>query len=287
MRRALAALAAAGALGAAAEDARWYAKIDNDVLFHTDRWYSSGVRIARVAAEPGGASEWGLLHEVYTPEAKRFVPSVTLDRAPTARLLASHARHWSDDDRFATVEADLGVRGEGAGGERVTDAIHRVISAPHVDWSRETRSQVDASLAATDTRRFGFVDLHYGAVVGTERTFAHAGLQVNAGPAVVPSETLRYVATPPFALTGGARAGWGAFAGASVRGVARDRLLDRGYDPMLPPPERRRTVARAAMGASYAGPWGIVSLVAMQESREFAAQREPQRFGSLVVHIPF
>ena len=287
MRRVLAALAAAGALGAAAEDARWYAKIDNDVLFHTDRWYSSGVRIARVAAEAGGASEWGLLHEVYTPEAKRFVPSVTLDRAPTARLLASHARHWSDDAHFLTLEGDLGVRGAGAQGERVTDAIHRIISAPRVDWSRETRSQIDASLAATDTRRFGIVDLHYGAVAGTERTFAHAGLQVNAGPVAVPSEALRYVATPPFALAGGAREGWGAFAGASVRGVARDRLLDRSYDPTLPPPERRRAVARAAVGAAHAGRWALVSLTVVQESREFTAQRGPQRFGSLVVHIPF
>ena len=35
-------------MGARADgDIHWYAQIDNDVAFQTDRWYTSGVRIAR------------------------------------------------------------------------------------------------------------------------------------------------------------------------------------------------------------------------------------------------
>ena len=77
-------LAAASAAAAAQDAPRWYLQFDNDVPFATDRWYSSGLRLARVEDRGGHALEWGVVHEVYTPEAKRFAPG-TLDRAPAAR----------------------------------------------------------------------------------------------------------------------------------------------------------------------------------------------------------
>ena len=77
MRRAaaLAALALAATSAPAADDARWYTQIDNDLVFHTDRWYSSGVRIARVQpTSEGRYFEIGILHEVYTPDTKSLAP---------------------------------------------------------------------------------------------------------------------------------------------------------------------------------------------------------------------
>ena len=47
MRIAAAALALAAAGAARGDDAQWYLRVDNDVPFATDRWYTSGVRIAR------------------------------------------------------------------------------------------------------------------------------------------------------------------------------------------------------------------------------------------------
>ena len=81
-------LLAAAPAAHADEDARWYLQIDNDVVFGTDRWYTSGARVARVA----DGIEWGVAQEIYTPDAKHWTPG-TIDRIPTARLLASVARH--------------------------------------------------------------------------------------------------------------------------------------------------------------------------------------------------
>ena len=41
MKLACAALLLASGAGAAAEEARWYVRTDNDVAFGTDRWYTS------------------------------------------------------------------------------------------------------------------------------------------------------------------------------------------------------------------------------------------------------
>lgn len=282
MRRALPLALACCAFAAHAEDARWYLQVDNDVLFATDRWYSSGVRLARVAPRADGAMEWGAVHEVFTPEAKFFAAG-DVDRAPAARLVAYGARHWDTASVFATVEGQLGIRGKGAQGEAVTRAIHRVIAAPKVDWSREVSTRADARLAGTATHRLGPFAAHYGLVLGNELAFAHVGAQLSAGPAPLMSQALRHVATPPFANA----QGWGAFAGASVRALARDRTLDLGYDPTVPPPDERRTVTRIAAGASYTSTWGAVSLTAVQDSRAFDQQREPQRYGVLAVHVAF
>ncbi|HET7401610.1 MAG TPA: lipid A-modifier LpxR family protein, partial [Usitatibacter sp.] len=127
-------LAATGA--AAAEGARWYLQVDNDVVFGTDRWYTSGVRLGRVTPYGEGELELGFLHEVYTPEQRHWAPGVA-DRAPTARALLYGARHLRAGDSFSTLEADVGVQGPGAAGHSTTDFVHQVIPAPDVDWSRQ------------------------------------------------------------------------------------------------------------------------------------------------------
>jgi len=88
MRRLLGAFMAFAALAAhaAEKDTRWYLQMDNDFFFGTDRSYSSGLRLGRVAGEGEIQVEWGLLQEVYSPEGKYWTPG-TDDRAPTARLL--------------------------------------------------------------------------------------------------------------------------------------------------------------------------------------------------------
>src|SRR6185503_2564719 len=179
---AAAALLAVGVAHAADGEARWYVRIDNDVAFETDRWYSSGVRIARVRQ----GWELALEQDVYTPEGKR---RDIVDRSPAARLVASLARHYEGEGSLLTLEADAGVRGPSAGGKQATAAIHHIVHAPFVDWSRQLPDRFDGSLTFARTQALGALALraHFGATVGTQLTFAHAGIEARIGDPRAPS----------------------------------------------------------------------------------------------------
>lgn len=287
MRRLIAAAClAAVPAGAAAADPRWYLQVDNDVAVATDRWYTSGVRIARVADHDGYELEWGVSQEIYTPEARQFRFGV-IDRAPAARLRLGLARHDRTAASLRTLALALGVRGPAALGREASETIHRVVSAYEVDWSRQGDNRLDAELAFAQSHAFDAVELHYGAVLGNQMTHVHAGAALRAGAAsAVSTPVLRFAPTPPVAP--GARAqGWGAFVGASVRAVARNALLDTGYDPFAENPVRKRAVLRAAAGVAWSQPWGDATFAVAFDTREFASQREPHGFGALAVHLAF
>lgn len=280
----LAAVVFAGAsLAALADDApRWYLQHDNDVAFATDRWYTSGVRLARVQDRGDHTLEWGLLQEIYTPEAKKFSPG-TVDRAPAARLLASLARHDTWGECFQTLELAIGVRGPAAQGRRATDLVHRLVAAPDVDWTREESNRLAVQLSAVRSQGVGGAVAHYGAVVGSERSFGHAAAELRIGADMAP-QLLRFAATPPPAS---GSPGWGAFVGVGARAVVRDELLSRGYDSQLPAPQRERFAGRLAAGVGTVQRWGSVLFALAMDTREFEGQRVPHRFGSLVIHLDF
>jgi len=285
LRRLVAALAAALALPVVAGEsdaARWYLQVDNDVVFHTDRWYTSGVRLGRVAPQGAHEIEWSVLQEIYTPEAKHFVPG-TVDRAPSGRLLLGVAWHERGPACFETFELALGVRGPSAEGEQVTRAVHHLAPAPYVNWSREDADKFDAQVTAVHSQRVGSGTFHVGGVAGTTRIFAHAGAQWDFG-APIESAVMRFAPTPP-PTTG--ESAWGGFVGASARVAARDEMLDRPYDPTTPAPDMRRGVGRIAAGVGMVRKWGSVVFALAADSREFAEQRTWQRFGSLTVHVDF
>jgi hypothetical protein len=258
--------------------------VDNDVPFTTDRWYTSGVRIARVS----GTVEWGLMQEVYTPDAKHWAPGVS-DRVPVGRLLASFALHDRGVGHFQTLEIAAGVRGPAALGRQATEAIHRLIPAPEVDWSRQLENRFDAQVAAVRSQSLGSdrVKAHVGAVLGRDVAFAHGGIELRVGASeAVSSPLLRFAPTPPW--TDGAQAhGLSAMLGASARAVARNALLQRDYDPFGPGLAKRRSIARLVAGVSWSQPWGAVTFELAQDSREFGAQPAPHRFGSLALHVVF
>lgn len=265
---------------ASAGEARWYVQLDNDVVFDTDRWYTSGVRIARV----NEGIEVGVLQEVYTPEGGRFAHGVD-DRRPAGRLLASVAKHWTSVDAFQTFEIMAGVRGPSALGRQTTRAIHRLIPAPFVDWSRQFGDEFDGAIVAERSQRTGPFTWHAGAQLGNQVAFAHGGLEARFGPAAgFASRLLRFAATPDL----GVGSGWAAYAGASIRGVGRNKLLSGNYDPRLRfPIDMERAVWRLAAGVAWRAAWGAVTFDLAQDSREFSQQREPQRFGSLAVQFAF
>ena len=289
MKRLAAGLAAFAALGASAGDApsRWYVQMDNDFFFGTDRNYSSGLRLARVAGHGEIQVEWGLLQEVYSPEGKYWAPG-TDDRAPTARLLAYGARHRLVPSFFETLELAVGVRGPSALGEQVTDIAHKWADAAEVDWSRQEGDEIDVQFSAVRSHPVGDFHLHYGAVLGNQQAFAHGGVEWRhgTGSAVAAlSPLLRFAATPPPPTA--AAPGWAVFAGASVRAIAHNAMIERNYDPLGPELEPKRGVARAAAGVAWVGSWGAVTFGLAVDTREFDAQREVQAFGSLTAHVRF
>jgi hypothetical protein len=285
--RCAALLAALGLAADAAAQARWHVQVDNDAIFATDRWYSSGMRLARVTHEGPVQLEWGLLHEIYTPEAKHWRPGVD-DRAPTARLLAYAARHRQCDGFLETLELDLGVRGPAAGGRQILRAVHEIIDAREIDWSRQEPDRLDVQLAAVRSHPLAAFHFHYGAVAGNSNAFVHGGIEwcIGAGPALAAlSPAMRYAATPPPPAS---VSSWAIFAGASVRGVVRNALIRRNYDPLGPELEPRRAVGRAALGLVWIDDDDFsTTLTVATDTREFSAQRTMHRFWSLTLHVPF
>ncbi len=266
---------------ARADDARWYLQLDNDAAFGTDRWYTGGQRISRVQDD----LEIGVLQEIYTPDGKK-APALR-DRAPTARLIASVARHFYSEDLFQTLELGVGVRGPSAMGRRTTQAVHHVITAAHVDWSRQLGDALDAHVAAVRSQSVfaDFFKIHYGAVLGSQETYAHAGFELRVGDKTLASPQLRFAPTPPFSR--GSPCNWSAYVGVSERALARNELIGRNYNRFGPELEHRRTVGRVATGFSYRAKWGVVALDLVSESQEFNGQGEPMRFGSITIHVPF
>jgi len=252
VRSALVAIAALAAqAAAAAPQALWHAQVDNDVVFDTDRWYTSGVRIyrsapldrdsplasfLRTASTREQRFDAGIVHEVYTSDGHAD-PSAP-DRPNAGRLLLSLARHDVSADTLATLGVDAGVSGPAALGEQAQDFIHRIVPAPETDWSVQVGNRADVQLVGAWSHRLGLdavpgaLVVHGGAVAGTITAFAHAGIEWRTdGPAEAANPLLRFAATPPLARH--AR-GLSFYAGASLRAVGRNRLLERRDDDPKP-----------------------------------------------------
>jgi hypothetical protein len=286
--RGLAALAAFAAFAVHAADPGWYLQVDNDVVFGTDRWYTSGVRVAHVEPRADHAIEWGLLQEIYTPEAKRANP---VDRPNAARLVASLARHELSDRDWRTLELDLGVTGPAALGRQAQALVHRFVPAPHEDWSHQRSNRLDAQLAWTRTQRIAATPLlnaNYGAVLGSQVAFAHAGIELHLGDGAamkMESPALRFAATPPLASSD--EASWSPFLGASMRAMAWNHLLDFAPGFAEESLHMRRVVTRLAGGIAFQAHGLRAVLALLRDSREFDGQRRGQAVGSLTLHLDF
>jgi lipid A 3-O-deacylase len=269
----------------------WYTVVDNDVFFGTDRWYTSGVRIAKVVPRGDRELEVGLLQEIYTPEAKRINP---VDRPTAARLLATLASHDRRERAWTTLELDLGVTGPAALGRQAQEFVHRFVPAPHEEWSHQRANRVDAQFAWVQSRDFqpdpaalAHLHAHYGVVAGNQLAFAHGGLELRVGRGAamaLSTPALRFAATPPIAKADGS---WSAFAGASVRAVAVNHLLDFAPDLDNLPARRKPTVGRLVGGAAWAGGLATVTFSLVQDTREFSGQRRGQAFGTVTLLVPF
>jgi len=299
LRRVLAALGLLAACGLAHAgnpadgSADWYLQLDNDVVFHTDRWYSSGVRLARVSNDV----EVGVLQEIYTPDVQHGPPGAP-DRAPTARLLLSLSQHFRGTSAYQTVGIEAGIRGPSALGEQAQKAIHKVIpGGANIDWSRQLPDEYDAQVLWTRTQRSDpaspigeGLKLHFGAVLGNQMLFGHIGAEYRIGsPSArgLSSPLLRFAPTPPVTDGGLPAMGWSAFVGGSVRAVARNETLTQDYDPTKPELKIHRAVGRAVAGVTYARAWGSMQFALATETHEFHGQHTAHKFASLSLQVSF
>ncbi|MGE5615342.1 MAG: lipid A-modifier LpxR family protein [Bacillota bacterium] len=298
---------ATGAARADDSKALWYVQIDNDVIFQTDRWYTSGVRVARsfpagnadsafgVALRewlrPANARaqrfEWGLVQEIYTPNTNLDTPA-PVDRPYAGRLLLTAARHDELSGGLQTLEVEAGVRGPSALGRQAQAFVHRFVPSPHDDWSRQLPDRFDGAVVGSrswDIVLSGPVEervvVHAGGVAGNIRAFVHSGVEFRAGhggTTTIEQPALRFAATPPATR---AADGWSAFAGASARYVLRDELLVGNDHPLGPPLTRNRAILRSAVGFAWHGRLGTATFAIVQDTREFQEQTRNDRFGIL------
>jgi len=287
MKLAAAALALVAAGAARGEDVQWYLQVDNDVAFATDRWYTSGVHIARThRASETARWEFGLVQEIYTPNTNDYQPD---DRPYAARLFGYGAHHEYLPGRHRTLAVALGVLGESALGRQSQEFVHHFVPAPEDDWSRQLSDRPDVQAIGVQSDDLPFCPAgrcvaHYGAVLGNNLTFAHAGFELRTGgPQQLTTSALRFAPTPPIA----AAHGWSGYAGASARWVARNVLLEGNADPGRPDVSMNHGVVRIAAGVAWSADWGTVTFSLVQDSREFDTQRAMQRFGILAVHLGF
>jgi hypothetical protein len=291
--RRLAAAALWLAAGAAHADSVQLAA-QNDSGFATDRGYTSGVRLSRLwETKVRDVPRWelGVLQQIFTPDTRQD-PSARLERPYAGRLVLYGARHAAGPGRIDTLEAFAGMAGPSALGKQSQQLFHHVISSPETDWSRQLHDRFDGGVGATVSRTLWSapswplrVAGHAGATAGTVLGFGHAGLELRWGAPEAPwSEALRLAPTP--VMDAGRGGGFSAFAGANVRGVFRNRLLERNADDPGRPIDRERTVRRVAAGVAHAAHWGAVTLAIVLEGHEYTRQPYESRFWSLSLALP-
>jgi hypothetical protein len=176
-----------------------------------------------------------------------------------------------------TLELGVGVRGPAARGKQLTEASTSSPTRPRSTGREQEGDQVDIQLAAVRSHRIRGFPLHYGAVAGSEQAFVHGGVEWRHGEGAALLRSRRCCATRRLRPASSAPPGWAIFAGASLRGVAHNAMIERNYDPYGPELEPRHAVGRAAIGAAWVCGWGSVTfaLAWNRASSTRSASRRP------------
>jgi len=240
-------------------------------------------------------------HSIFTPE-DIDVAGPLPDQHPYAGLLYGEYSLFAQDDESLRIAAlQVGMVGPGAGAEWVQNSVHAVIGSPHAaGWSHQLHNEPvfalylerreRAVLARPLLRQQFDVTPHWGLALGTLRSQAKAGITLRYGP------DLRNDFGPPrirpalggagyFEAVTGFR--WYLFAGADLRAVARDLVLDG--NTFRDSASVSRTPLVADLQAGLVLTYGNTQLAYtfVTRTREFASQRSAQQFGSLSLAVKF
>lgn len=295
--------------------------VENDMLAHTDRYYTNGIKVGVGRAfesfagglkspsnallhwltDAGPEAEVGVFfgQNMYTPSDIRKAENQPNDRPWAAWLYAGAAAQRVKANRLDSVELDVGMVGPAALGEQVQSAWHRLIGAPQPQgWANQIPNEPAFLVAYLQKRRYGTGDVqvipHWGATLGTVMTLARAGgiLRLGHNMTGFGPDTIEPGGTMLQSIrrraNGEKRAGfgWYVFAGGDYRWVGRNVFLDGTLFRDSPRVDRRDTVYDLTAGVALRYRRLNLSLTRVRRSQEFVGGKR-QTFDSLNVGWEF
>ncbi|MFW5927163.1 MAG: lipid A deacylase LpxR family protein [Wenzhouxiangella sp.] len=293
------------------DPAIWIVEYENDIFSGQDRYYSSGVRLSRIAdarTPPSwlesvarrfpGFDEADTLpyrlsigHNIYTPADIENPAPPPADRPYAGWLnvqFATGTLHPKGADR---VRVALGWVGPGALGEKIQKSIHSAIGSPApVGWEDQISNEATLQVGYDRFRRFityeDRFDLAWfgGTSLGTPHThlsvggFARFGNHMPEGygpPRITPAISGSGYFSPRPVRS------WYVYAGIEGRHVLRDMFLQGNTFGGVDGVGIKRQVGEVFGGAVYSHGAFRVAYTHVWRSREFDGQVEPHNYGAL------
>ncbi len=306
---------AATAMAETGHTSLWLVEYENDIFAGEDRYYTSGVRITRVATTreapswlesvaqrfPGfdesDALPYALAigHNMYTPAdivEPEFPPD---DRPYAAWLQAKFSTGTLQPGGADRLRVGIGVVGPAALGKPVQKGIHRLINADEpTGWDTQLKNEPTLLVGydrfrrvvdRADPGKLGF-DLSAlgGLTLGNAHTHLSAGAFLRAGynlpddfgpPRITPAASGSGYFRPD-----GTRS-WYLYMGAEGRAVGRDLFIEGNTFGGRDGVNVRRGVSELFAGLVYTrGPLRL-AYTHVWRSREFKGQAESQDYGAL------
>ncbi|MGY6630719.1 MAG: lipid A deacylase LpxR family protein [Wenzhouxiangella sp.] len=304
-----------GLLTATNGESLWIAEYENDIFAGEDRYYTSGVRLTRIALAREAPS-WlesvatrfpgfndatalpyalSISHNIYTPadiENPEFPPD---DRPYAAWLqlgFSTGTLHPRGADR---VRVGLGIVGPAALGREVQTNAHRLIGSPKPQgWGSQLKNEPTLSVGYDRFRRvidrsqpdqFGFdVSWLAGGTAGNALTHLTGGSFIRVGQNL-PDDFGPPRISPAVSGSGffrpGAERSFYAFWGVEARVVGRDLFIEGNTIGGRDGVDARRLVGETYAGVVYTRDRLRLAYTHVWRNREFVGQLDGQDYGAL------
>ncbi len=303
----------------AAEPTLWLIEYENDLVAGEDRYYTSGIRLQRIAEArdaPGwlasvarrfpGFSEadalpyaFSINHNIFTPadiENPAFPPD---DRPYAAWLNVAFATGTLQPRGADRVRVGLGVVGPAALGEQIQKGVHELMNAPEpVGWDTQLRNEptllvgYDRIRRLLDGRRDNGVGVDLtgfgGVTLGNAYTNVAGGLFARLGynlandygpPRITPAVSGSGYFQP------GQDRNWYFFVGTEARAVGRDLFIEGNTFGGRDGVDVRRWVNELFAGFHYSHDRFRLAYTHVWRSREFEGQISGQDYGSIAISL--
>jgi lipid A 3-O-deacylase len=255
-----------------------------------------------------GRAGLSLGQSMFTPEDTDAVDLVRADRPYAGWLYAGVSVHAETKrtrfgiafDTLDSVELNLGVVGPYALGEETQNTYHDLIGVARSNgWDNQLKNEPGIMLIferkwRPSPWRLGALELdavpHLGGALGNVMTLFHAGGTFRIG------QSLAVDYGPPLiqpALSGLAAVdrngdfGWYLFAGADLRGVARNIFLDGNTFADSHSVDRKFFVGNFQLGAALYYKDVRLAFTHVFRTREFEGQRRADRYGALALSVRY
>jgi lipid A 3-O-deacylase len=296
-------------------------QLENDLVQHTDRHYTNGIRFSYLTPEGGipdsinaaadamplfptegrKRASFALGQSMFTPSDIRLRDPPANDRPYAGWTYGSMGLVSDTGRRLDNLELDVGIVGPQSYAEDAQKLVHQIIGAKQPQgWHHQLKNEPGVVLTYERTWRavaqaypLGFAaDLspHSGASLGNVLTQAAGGLMLRIGrnlpddygpPRIRPS----LPGSDFFVPTAGF--GWYLFAGAEERAVARNIFLDGNTFVHSASVDKNTWVGDFQFGIAMTFGGTRVALTEINRTREFEGQQHPDSFGALTVGTRF